>query len=81
MCPGESPNLNGICRKKAEDVNISADILRMYQQNINKEQENNSMTLDIMVIYGIHFYLQKNLLLLDFWTKDIHYIEKHFHST
>lgn len=59
MCPGVSSNLNGISRRKTEDTNISADKWRIYQQNINTEQENNSLTLDIMVIYGIHLYLQK----------------------
>lgn len=55
-----SPNLNAISMRKAEDTNISADIWRIYQQNMNIEQENNSLTLDIMVIYGTHLYLQKN---------------------
>lgn len=80
MCPGVSSNLNGISRRKTEDTNISADKWRIYQQNINTEQENNSLTFDIMVIYGIHLYLQKFAFagLLD---KNIHDLEKYFHGT
>lgn len=54
MCPGVPPNLNGISRRKAEDMNRSADIWRIYQQNINIQEENNSLTFDVMVINGIH---------------------------
>lgn len=66
MYPGVPLNPNGISRRKAEDMNISADIWRIYQQNVNIQQENNLLTFDVMVIYGIHLYLQKNLVLLDF---------------